>query len=145
MVLCGCPSSVKGSASKKPCMPASRIGRQSPGGGRSGGNIRAGFSQSANRCVTRNGCSGSTRTCDGNAVNLDELGYVPLSPTDTELLFETFLHRHEPDSMIGPPTGHRPRDKSASPMRHVKQSPIVAVPPGAAQTSPRHRRTRYCP
>jgi DNA replication protein DnaC len=34
---------------------------------------------------------------------IDELGYVPLSPTGTELLFEVFLHRRRSGPLrLGP-------------------------------------------
>jgi DNA replication protein DnaC len=43
---------------------------------------------------------------------VDELGYVPLSPTGAELLFETFSRRYERGAVIA--TGNPPLDEWTS-------------------------------
>ena len=50
--------------------------------------------------VTRSGCCGCRANLPYKLLIIDELGYVPLSPTGAELLFEVFSQRYERGSII---------------------------------------------
>jgi hypothetical protein len=60
---------------------------------------------------------------------LDKLGYVPLSPTGAQLLFEVLSQRYERGSTIIYPSriGRRFCPPNASPVRFSTGSPITSA------------------
>ena len=67
-----------------------------------------------------------------NLLIIDELGFVPLSRTGAELLFEVFSQRYERGSILGPPTfpstsGPRSSARNASPERCWTVSPTTST------------------
>ena len=71
----------------------------------------------------RDGCSNFQRNLSRlNLLIIDELGFVPLSPTGAELLFEVFSQRYERGSILVTTNlpfanGLRSSGRNASPVR----------------------------